>query len=94
MQVTLEYCKYYQIPIYTIDDYIELYKQRFKCLLDKKSVKHLIKKGAIDHVKHQGKTYVVIEAKSMELLPLPRTTKFKVKESRKSNAVWRRNPSL
>jgi len=91
MQITLEYCKYYQIPIYTIDDYIELYKNKFKCLLDKNAVRYLIKKGTIDHVKHERKTYVIIEPKSMELLPLPRSTKFKMKESKDSYAVWRKS---
>lgn len=88
-RVTLEYAKYYDLPLFTIKDYIKLYRKEFGIWLTEAQVRASIKREEIDFVKHDKRIYVVINPKSMEEKPISKRSKFVIKKSHKAKAVYR-----
>ena len=93
MRVSLDHCKYYQLPLLSVKDYIAEFKKRFEVWLPEDAIRRYIKTGVIDHVydRENNRYYVVIESKSMELLPLPRGCKYKTRLKTGGRLVWRKS---
>lgn len=88
-KISLELCKKADYPLLKIRDYILVYKNRFGAWMNYTQVRHLISTDKIDHVKHEGRIYVVINHRSMDDLKTPKNAKVLIKMSREDRAKWR-----
>jgi hypothetical protein len=90
-RVSLDHCQVYQLPLLSVKDYIEAFRDKFGILLPAHSVRKYIKIGVIDHVYHEGRYYIVIEDKSMESLPIPFGYKLKGRTKKGGKIRWVKN---
>lgn len=90
MELTLKHCKYYHIPIMSIDDYIKFFRDKYKAWLPIAAVRKRLRDGQMDYVKHKNKRYVVIDHKSMEevVIRLPKGTKYLYNVEKGKPARW------
>ena len=90
-RVSLDHCKYYQLPLLSVKDYIEAFKKKFKIWLPERQVRKYIKLEVIDYVKHEGRYYIVINDSSMQSLPIPKNHKYMMRTKKGGRLRWVQN---